>query len=141
MNFFDFHQIIHRLTLKMFLHEFLADDSIIVVTGSGHVTFDSYQNSMPKVFSEIKARNIRKLLLDNSRLQGWETGNAEALSPAIWLEARSHLDRVAIISNGVIHQKMDQFREFMQSFGKEAKLFGVDQKDEALNWLKRPLSG
>ena len=120
----------------MFSFEILESDDIVVLTFKGHISIDDYQDVAPKFLHGVKLRNIRRLLLDWRKFDGWKSEEAPSISFFSWLEIQPLFDRIAIVFHDGVRNEVDRFEEFFRNADKEVRRFRPDRYEAALDWLK-----
>lgn len=120
----------------MFSYELQEDNGIVVLKSVGTNTIEDYQDVAPQFFSDVKSRNIRRVLMDWRAFQGWESAEAPNVAFFSWIEARPLFDRVAIVFHDGIRNEVEKFEEFFRNADKEINKFGPERYDAALEWLE-----
>ncbi len=120
----------------MFSYEVLKDDGIIVMTVTGQLTVEDYQNAMPKFLAEVRSQAIRKLLLDLRRNEGFASERAKYLSFDAWKEGRLLFDKFAVVSHDGIRSETSELLEYFRNVEKDIRQFSPAQYEAASDWLK-----
>ncbi|MGI9357760.1 MAG: STAS/SEC14 domain-containing protein [Rhizobiaceae bacterium] len=118
----------------MLSYEILEDDGIVVVSAVGQVTFEDYQETLPKLIAEITSNDIRKLLLDHRRHEVPASKKAGSVSFDALQQARGLYDKIAFVSHDSTETL--ELLEYFQHAEKDIRQFPVTQYDGALDWLR-----
>ncbi len=120
----------------MFAYEILDDDGLIVLTESGHTTVDDYQQVAPDFFADVRSKGIRRILLDSREFLGWASKEAESMAFHSWMESRAAFDKIALLAHPGIQEQTERFREIFDNAGKDVRIFGPNQYEAAMEWIK-----
>jgi hypothetical protein len=120
----------------MFSYEILQDEGIIVLTSTGRHTIHDYQEVAPKFFEDVKSLNIRRILMDNRKFEGWQTKGAPSVTFFSWIESVPLFDKIAVVYHDGIRDEIDKFVEIFRNANKDVRLFRPEQFEAALHWLK-----
>lgn len=103
------------------------------VTMEGQLTHADYQKFAPQLDECIKAGGHNCLLIDATRLEGWDV-QAGWDDFKLGVKHRNDFDKIALVGNKTWEEYMAKFSSMIMSG--EVKFFSQDNRQQAESWLK-----